>query len=149
MQLSAQCLRLPDSLQLAYSQSQNGQQQPTIEDLIAILHQILESFQSSYVFLDALDECASREELLIFISEITGWKLGGLHLLATSRKENDIEASLQGLVTCQVSIQRSLVDADIRVHILNQLSTDQRLSKWPIHVQAEIEDILMKGAQGM
>ena len=149
MQLSAQCLNLPASLQLAYPRSQNGQNQLTVEGLITLLHQIMESFSSTYILLDALDECTDREDLLEFIEALMGWSINDLHVLVTSRKENDIAKSLEPLVTCQLCIQSALVDADIRVHILERLSTDVKLKKWPINVQQEVEDALMRGAQGM
>ena len=149
VQLSAQCLHLPASLQLAYSRSQNGQNQLTVEDLRTLLHQVLESFNSTYILLDALDECTDREDLLEFMEALVDWNVNDLHVLATSRKENDIAMSLEPLVTCQLCIQSALVDADIRVHILDRLSTDVKLKKWPTNVQKEVEDTLMRGAKGM
>lgn len=79
-----------------------------------------------------------------------GWNISSLHL-TTSRKENDITMSLERepLVTCQLGIQKVLVDADIRVHILERLSNDPKLKKWPVDVQNEIENALMKGRKGI
>lgn len=99
--------------------------------------------------LDALDECADREDLLEFIETLIGWKVKNLHILTTSRRENDIATCLESLVTCELCIQSALVDADIRVHILKRLSIDPKLKNWPVSVQKEIEDNLMKGAKGM
>ena len=149
VQLSAQCLHLPTSLQSAYSRSQNGQNQLTVEDLKTLLCQMLESFDSTYILLDALDECADREDLLNFIEALMGWNAVGLHILATSRKENDITTSLEPLVTCQLCVQGALVDADIHVYILDRLSNDVKLRKWSANVQKEVEDALMRGAEGM
>ena len=149
MQLSAQCLHLPASLQSAYSRSQNGQHQLTVDDLKNLLRQVLESFHSTYILLDALDECTDREDLLEFIEALMGWNANELHVLATSRKENEIATSLEPLVTCQLCIQSALVDADIHIHILDRLSTDVKLKKWPASVQKEIEDALRRGAKGM
>ena len=149
VQLSAQCLDLPKSLQLAYSQSQNGQNQPTTEDMKRLLRQLLKSFNSTYILLDALDECTDREELLEIINAIMSWNIQGLQVLATSRKENDIATSLEPLVTSQLCMQSALVEADIRVHILERLSNDPKLKKWPVHVQEEIERALTKNAEGM
>ncbi len=62
--------------------------------------------------LDALDECKERQELLTDIDEIAGWKNRKLHMLATSRRENDIEESLEPLVNDQekICIQSALVN---------------------------------------
>ena len=77
------------------------------------------------------------------------WNVDNLHVLATSRKENDIMTSLEPLVTCQLCIQSTLVDADIRVHVQERLSHDPKLKKWPVDVQKDIEDALTTGAKGM
>lgn len=148
-QFAAQCRSLPESLQSAHSGSQSKQKQPTIEKMVFILSQMLKSFKATYIVLDALDECTDREDLLQFIEALMGWNIDKLHVLTTSRKENDIAASLETLVTCQLCIQSALVDADIRVHVLERLSNDPKLKKWPISVQKEIEDALIQGAKGM
>lgn len=71
-------------------------------------------------------------------------KTSNLHLLATSRKENVIATFLEHLITCQL-----LVDADICVHVLERLSNDPKLKKWPIAIQKEIEDASIRGAKGI
>ena len=149
VQLSAQCITLPEPLQSAYSRSQNGQNQLAMEDLTLLLCQILKNFSGTYILLDALDECTDRESLLEFIEALMGWNINNLHVLTTSRRENDIETYLDPLVTSQHSIQSSLVDVDIRAHILERLTNDPKLKKWPVEVQTEIEDALMRGAQGI
>ena len=149
MQLSTQCSHSSDLLQLAFSRSQNGQNQLPIEDLRTLLHQMLKSFDGAYILVDALDECTDREDLFELIEALMAWNIHGMHLLATSRKENDISVSLEPLVTRQLDIQSALVDADIRVHILERLSNDAKLEKWSVDVKKEIEDALMKGAKGM
>jgi len=58
-----------------------------------------------------------REELLGLINEIVDWKLGKLHILATSRREKDIEETLEPLITRQICIQRMLVDAEIHIYL--------------------------------
>ena len=149
VQLSAKCLHLPEPLQSAYYRSQNGQNQPTIEELSLLLRQIIKGFRSTYILLDALDECTEREDILNFIEVLMGWNIDSLHVLSTSRKESDIATSLEPLATCQQCIQSAAVDADIRVHVLERLSSDRELRKWPVDVQKEIEDALTKGAKGM
>lgn len=149
VQLSAYCPHIPDSLQSAYSQSQNGKNQLTTEELTNVLHQMVKIFKSTYILIDALDECKDLEDLLEFIKALMGWNIDSLHVLATSRKENDIAEFLDPLVTCQICIQSALVDADIHVHILERLQKDSKLKRWPISVQKEIEDALMREANGM
>lgn len=149
VQLAAQCSQLPESLRLAYSWSQSEQIRPTVQELTTLLHQMLKHFNSTFILLDALDECAGREHLFEFVEALMGWKISNLHLLATSRKENDIATSLEPLITGQLCIQSALVDADIRVYVLERISNDPRLKRWPINLRKEIEDALTSRADGM
>ena len=149
VQLLGQDPHLPESLQLAYSRSQNGKNKLSIKELTALLRQMMKAFNSTYIVLDALDECTDRKDLLEFIEVLRDWNIDNLHILATSRKEKDIARSLEPLVTCQLCIQSALVNADIRIHVLDRLSTDPNLKKWPVDIQEEIEHALTKGANGM
>lgn len=149
IQLAAQCSQLPESLRSACSRSQSEHVRPNVEELTTLLHQMLKGFNSTYILLDALDECTVREHLLEFIEVLMGWKISNLHVLATSRKEYDITKSIEPLITGQRCIQGTLVDADIRAYILERLANDARLEKWPVDAQKEIEDALIRGADGM
>jgi len=90
-QLSSHYSTCPDLLAALYSQNLDGQRQPTMKDLMTTLKDMLGGFQHVYLIMDALDECEDREQLLLLIQEITEWKLGTVHILATSRKERDME----------------------------------------------------------
>lgn len=148
-QFAAQCLHLPESLQSAHSRSQSQQKHPTIDEMTNILRQMSKRFNNSYILLDALDECIDRDDLLELIEPTMSWNMDNLHLLTTSRKENDISTSLEPLVSRQLCIQSGLVDTDIRVHVPETLSNDSKLKKWPVNVKKEIEDTLMNRAKGM
>ncbi|MCJ1462463.1 hypothetical protein MMC07_001065 [Pseudocyphellaria aurata] len=149
IQFAERSPHFPDSLQSAYSRSHGGQKQPTTEELTDVLCHMLNNFNTTYILLDALDECADREDLLEFIETLMGWKMKSLHVLTTSRKENDIVKALESLVICQLCIQSALVDNDIHLHILERLSNDKKLMKWHDDIKKEIEDALMEGAKGM
>lgn len=141
--------KIPGSLDLLFACNQDGGQQPTTKALQSTLQHILGDFQQVFIILDALDECKEREELLGLMEDILNWKLDKLHVLATSRRERDIEESLEPLVTGQICIQSVLVNADIHTHICDRLQNDLKLKKWPANVQTEIEKTLMDGANGM
>lgn len=149
VQLAAQCPHLPDSLLSAHSRSQSGKNQPTMDEMTTILRQMVKSFDVTYIVLDALDECKNREDLLEFLEALLRWNIDNLHVLTTSRKDNDIATSLEPLVTCQLCLPSAFVNADIRIHIMERLSNDPKLKKWPVNVRKEIEDALMRGANGM
>jgi len=148
-QLYTQCTNTPEVLENLYSRNRDGAWQPTTEALVAALRDIVYRFQHTYIVLDALDECSERGELLSLIEEIIDWKIETLHLLATSRKEQDIDDCLSSRVSNEIDIQSTLVDADIRVHVRDQLRKDRKLKKWPPDAQAEIETALVDAAHGM
>ena len=84
---------MPKVLVNLYACCGNGHQEPTLGDLQNTLQTILDGFSSTFIILDALDECTEREKLLGWIHT---FMLGkdknvGLHLIVTSRPEQEIE----------------------------------------------------------
>jgi NACHT domain len=151
-QLSQQCIRVPSLLDSLFDSSNNGQRQPSVEGLLDALRQMSEGCPATYIILDALDECVNREELLRTIETIAGWQLQNLHITMTSRKERDIQSSLESLVeTCNIiPLERAVVDEDIRKYVRHRISADNKLQKWQNgETQTEIEVALMKGAHGV
>jgi hypothetical protein len=148
-QLSMQSTNTPEALNTIHSRCQEGHQQPTIKDLTSTLKDMLGDFHETFIILDALDECTEREELLGLIKAIVDWELKKLHILATSRTENDIEEALVPLITGQICIQSAVFNADIQIHLRERLQSDPKLKKLPEEAQKEIEETLMDGAHGM
>jgi hypothetical protein len=113
----------------------------------------MQQFTHVYVVLDALDECTQRQELMDVLETMAGWRLDNVHLLMTSRKERDIESSLESYVKEEdtVCLQRDVVDRDIQRYVQQRLSNDKALAKWnkDAIVRQEIEAALMNGARGM
>jgi hypothetical protein len=113
----------------------------------------MHQFMHVYVVLDALDECTQRQELMDMLETVAGWQLNNLHLLMTSRKERDIESSLESYVQEKdtICLQEDVVDSDIRRYVRQRLSDDKTLTKWSkdATVRQEIEVALMHGARGM
>ena len=114
---------------------------------------MIREFDETFVILDALDECKERQNLLEDIDEMVGWKMEKLHILVTSRRENDIKESLEPLINDEnvICIQSKLVTDDIRAYIHERLLTDRRLRRWQKkpEVQREIETTLTGKADGM
>jgi hypothetical protein len=148
-QVLANIRTTPASLESLYLRTQYGQQPPDNNGLTQALKEMIKIPRQTYIIIDALDECAEREELLRLIEEIVSWNCGNLHLLSTSRRERDIEEALQDLATSQICVQTSLVDLDIQLHVSRQLEHDPRLRKWSTTVKKEIEEGLMRGANWM
>ena len=152
-QLSLRYKSTPRVLAALFSSCMNGERQPTSDALLTTLQQMIREFDGIFIILVALDECEERRELLEDINKIAGWKTEKLHILATSRREKDIEESLDSLINDQgkVCIQSALVNDDIRAYIQKRLQSDQNLKRWrrKPEVQREIETKLMGKADGM
>ena len=86
---------MPRALGSLYSLYTNGEPQPSYDSLLATLRQMMEQFEELHVIRDALDECLERQELVIGIQELIGWKCINLYILFTSRRERDIEEIME------------------------------------------------------
>lgn len=143
----------PAALQSLYSSCASGQQQPSINLLLTALQQIIEQFDGTFLIFDALDECKDRPELLETLEKIARLGLGTLHILATSRREKDIEEALSLLVGDQerICIQSAVVNKDIRAYIHSRIHNDRGLKRRQRHpaVQQEIEEELISKVDGM
>jgi Cdc6-like AAA superfamily ATPase len=152
-QLSEKCIKMPLALEALYSYSDKGNRQPSLDALMNVLQHMLQEFPQSYLILDALDECADRAVLMIILEQIAGWQLEEMRVLVTSRKERDIESSLEDIVNreCIVCLQHQVVDKDIQTYVRQRLSDDKGLKKWQkdAEIRQEIETTLMEGSHGM
>lgn len=140
-------------VQSLYSSWLDSNRQPTEEVLLNTFRQMLASVGDTYIVLDALDECVERDELFRDLKQICSWESADLHVLATSRRESDIEGALTPLCDSRnrISIQSELVDVDIRTYIQDRLQFDPKLKKRQEDpkIQLEIKDALMTKANGM
>lgn len=132
-----------------YTECADGKIQPTTASLLAALKSMAGCFEHVYFAVDALDECSDQDDLISLFTEVSSWKLGNLHTVATSRKERWIEDGLNDLLSAQLGLDADLVDVDIRSHLRDQLATHPRFRKWTAEELQEIEDTLMQRANGM
>lgn len=111
-----------------------------------------------WIVLDALDECRTRkghptEGLLRWIESIRSSQEINIHLLATSRPEQDIKSAIETWVRQQdvIPIQSDLVAEDICAYVHTKVREDKGLSRWKSRpdVQDEIESTLTQKAHGM
>jgi NACHT domain len=117
--------------------------------LLSMLEAVTGNFFRVYITIDALDESVNREHLLKLLRTMVGHaKLGNLRLLATSRKELDIERALLPLAT-GLSLSNPYVDEDIRTYVKGRLQEDAKFGRWPESLKRETEEALVKGAKGM
>jgi hypothetical protein len=152
-QLVQRSFTIPKGVDALYSSCENGRRKPSLYALLDVTRQAAQEFAHVYVILEALDECSQRSELMAMLETVAGWQLDNLHLLMTSRKERDIESSLESYVGEEdaVCLQRDVVDQDIQRYVQQRLHDDKDLAKWNKDdaIRQEIEEALMHGARGM
>ena len=152
-QLLQRSFMIPKGVNALFSSSDNGQRQPPLHALLEVTPQVMQQFTHAYIVLDALDECTHRPELMTMLETMAGWQLDNVHLLMTSRKERDIEGSLESYIKEKhtICLQRDVVDKDIQRYVQQRLSDDRTVAKWnkDAAVRQEIETALMSGARGM
>jgi hypothetical protein len=152
-QLVQRSVVIPKGVDALFSSCENGQRKPSSHALLQVTKEAAQEFTHVYVILDALDECTQRSELMDMLEAVAEWQLDNLHLLMTSRKERDIERSLEEHIREEdaVCLQRDVVDKDIQRYVQQRLHDDKGLAKWnkDAVVRQEIEAALMCGARGM
>jgi hypothetical protein len=151
-QLLQRAVTIPKGIDMLFASCENGRP-PSLDAFLKVLRSTLQEFTQVYIVLDALDECIQRSDLLEMLKTVARWQLDNVHLLMTSRKERDIESSLESFVVEEdtVCLQRDVVDKDIQRYVQQRLSDHKDLAKWSKDpaIKQEIEAALMRGANGM
>lgn len=145
--------RQVDSL---YSSCENGRRQPSIDSLCKAFQDMIQQAGEVWVILDALDECPKRKEhstegLLHWIESIQSSQEMNVHLLVTSRREEDIKSAIETWSRTEniIAIQSDLVKEDIRAYVRKEIRQNLRTWKDRPGIQKEIEDTLTGKADGM
>ena len=140
---------VPKVLADLYSLCGSGYQQPSPDDLHNVLQMILGGFDSTYIILDALDECSERDKVLDWVQTVILHKNEhlGLHLLTTSRPEKEINDKFNSY-HC-VDLVKASGNHNIVAYLDNQLQNDSHWQKWDQEIQDEIKSTLIKQADGM
>ncbi|KAF7976642.1 hypothetical protein HWV62_5961 [Athelia sp. TMB] len=151
-QLSDRCGdNMPDALVDMYKECDGGHRQPSETQLENTLSQILEIFESTYIVIDSLDECAEKVDLLRWIRSVTMGTSRKLHLMLTSRPEADIEQGLAPLHNHnlqKVSVgERSTAD-DISVYLDAWLKAEN-MNHWDKADKRMIKTAVSVGSNGM
>ncbi|KAI7191295.1 hypothetical protein KC363_g3950 [Hortaea werneckii] len=145
-QFLQECTRIPDSAQRLSTAASEQQ-------LLHALRDVMETLPMPFVVLDALDECNDRDRLFEILEGVHSWGNKSLHMLVTSRKEVEIEDTLEDLVLSanRTCLESHLVDEDIRTYVHERLTEDKSFRRWQRdpEIQEEIEQTLGKQACGM
>jgi hypothetical protein len=140
---------IPTTLAKLYQTCHDGRSQPSVQSLQSVLFTILETFDDIYIVLDALDECTERKDLLKWIKQMTSWKRSKLHLLTTSRPEEDIAKNLRLLDPDYVDIKQDLITHDVKRYIDCILDSEDAFDRWNDEIKANIKSKLLESAGGM
>lgn len=102
----------------------DGQRQSTTEELCNVFFEMVKQIEEIWIVLDALDECSTRrgpatKGILLWIREILNTEQKNVHLLVTSRPEQDIESEITEFSQKDniIAIKSSLISDDIRAYI--------------------------------
>ncbi|KAI1088735.1 hypothetical protein F5B19DRAFT_470013 [Rostrohypoxylon terebratum] len=136
-----------------YFSCDNGKRQPSPESLCNIMQSMAQEAGEIWMVIDALDECSSALDGIA--SESLQWvqnpqyPLRNIHLLITSRPNEDIESIVMERITQpnMISLQDDIVHVDIRHYIHTNVQGLMRWQSQP-EVQKEIESLLIEKANG-
>ncbi|KAF3765426.1 Pfs, NACHT and ankyrin domain protein [Cryphonectria parasitica EP155] len=137
--------------------SQKGREQPSTQELSSTFEKMLEDAGEVWVILDALDECKTRDGspapgLLKWLENLH-LRHKSLHLLVTSRPENDIKSAIESFAKKEwvLCLESHLVAKDIHNFIHERVTKHDDLKRWRKRpeVQQEIERVLQAKSDGM
>ena len=123
--------------------------EPSLEELLIAVGEVLGELDCTYLAIDALDESIPRNDLLHVLRTLpTESKFQKVQLLASSREYIDIE-KVMGEFSVSVSMANPCVEEDIRLHVRSSLESNWKFKRWPQKLLDEVEDTLSRDAQGM
>ena len=131
-----------------YNLSKHGAE-PSLTALLEAVAQILESFETVYIAVDAIDESRSRDDLLqILRSLATDRRFKGLQLVTSSREYIDIERTMSSL-SVSISMNNPFVKQDIRYLVHLNLKSNPRFGNWSRDLLYEVEESITTGTEGI
>ena len=125
-----------------------GLHSPTEDELLELFMELLKGFKQAYIIIDALDECDDYHQLFHVIRIIHDWQILPVHLLVSSRREQDIIVAMKEHITAEIKISAKLVENDIISYVQSAVR-DYRLRRWGPTAQEHVKEKLINGANGM
>ena len=148
-----------DILSTFYSAHRHGAQNPSNDELLLCLKELLDLPGQApvYLIIDALDECPNtsaipspREQVLTLLGHLVESRLRNLRLCVTSRPETDIKIVLAPLTFRSISIHdESGQKEDIENYIRSVVNTDPKNRRWKQQDKELVIKILTERADGM
>ena len=142
-----------------YSEHANGSQDPSDDELMRCLKDVLEVPGQApiYLIVDGLDECSNtsalpspREKILIVLEDLIDSRLPNLRICVTSRPEIDIKVVLEPLTFRSISLHdESGQRKDIGNYVMFVVNTDPKIRRWKAVDRELVIDVLIKKSDGM
>ena len=133
---------------IVYNLSRHGAE-PSLTALLDAVAQILMSFKTVYIVVDAIDESSLRDDLLQTLRTlITDQRFKGLQLVVSSREYIDIERTMSSL-SVSIPMNNPFVEQDIRYYVHSNLESNPKFRDWPRDLLNEVEEGITAGAGGM
>ena len=136
-------------LDRAHENCMTGLSLPSDDNLQEALRELISSFETTFILIDALDECLDCGEVLEFIKILHGWGLWQCHLLATSRKEQKIVKSMVAISPLEIDMSQMPINDDIVKYIDFTLTSCPELEEWGPEEKVLIRNFLSEKAKGM
>ncbi|KAJ1328910.1 ankyrin repeat domain-containing protein 50 [Microdochium nivale] len=137
-----------------YSSCHDGGRQPDSASLLQLLQSMFQQAGEIWIVLDALDEC--RERIGGFAGGLLPWIRNlrnvdsDVHLLVTSRPEQDIQVAIEKFARASevIALQSDIVSDDINSYIKAHIGEMTRWQNRP-DIQHLMETTLIRKANGM
>lgn len=121
----------------------------SVQELLQTLQEMIQGYRRIYVVMDGLDECAERNRVLESIRKLIEETSGIISLLVVSQLTRDIERHLEKLGSSMICCNEASISQDIRAYLHNELEHDVPFIDWPDDTRKEVEEKLVRGADGM
>ncbi|EXJ66908.1 uncharacterized protein A1O5_10103 [Cladophialophora psammophila CBS 110553] len=126
-QAAIQCHPFPDFLRQLPARFTASHLVP-ISELVSLLLRVLELFDTSFIFVDALDECDNRDEIFSALEDLVGCPNAGtiVRLICSSRDELDIRRRFDPYNFHREVLSPTVVDNDIAIYVKGLMEEDPR-----------------------
>ncbi|EHK17326.1 uncharacterized protein TRIVIDRAFT_160932, partial [Trichoderma virens Gv29-8] len=127
---------------------------PPMEELDALLINVIGLSEETFLVIDALDECDSlliREEIITFLASLLEKVETKLHIFITSRLEVDIEMKISQLSipTNSVALLATYVDSDTHNHLQALVTEQDSFAAWSAPLKERVIQHLVRNADGV
>lgn len=123
--------------------------EPSLPELLEALAQMIVTFGTVYIAIDALDESSSQDDILCTLRIlVTDPRFERLRVVTSSRDYLNIERTMLNIST-SISMNNPFVEQDIRRCVHSMLKTNPKFKRWPLDLLQEVEESVTIGARGM